>query len=404
MISKIEIQNFQRHKKTELDLSEGLNIISGSSDQGKSSILRALQWCFLNEPRGFDFKRNGSRGAVIVKTTFTDGTWVERLRDSTTNQYTLFDGNKETVLKALGSGVPVEVLNLTRITNQNIQSQFSNFYLLNESAGQVASQLNEKVGLNIIDTSLSKVNSIIKKDKKDIEYKDEDYKDKKERLKEYETLGILDSRIQNIESRFEALSSLVAALDSINLVDRIETIEYKINILPVLDKSIIEKTKTLVAEYEQVLTFLQLNNIVERTEFITSQLYSISEMNYSYDDTDVLKEKINKVGELNNMCTDIIRLLSEHDRINDAFNETEDFLSCKGIYDRVKSSIDDYVEVENDAMWLERMIEKDRELTKGAERIFEVLNRHKKEYEEVKEEVGVCPVCQKPFNENGECC
>lgn len=404
MISRIEIQNFQRHSKTVLDLSEGLNIISGSSDQGKSSILRALHWCFLNEPRGFDFKKNGSRGAVIVKVIFTDGTWVERLRDSNTNQYTLFDGNKETVLKALGSGVPVEVTNLTRITDQNIQSQFSNFYLLNESAGQVASQLNEKVGLNIIDTSLSKVNSIIKKDKKDIEYKDEDYKDKKEQLKGYDNINVLDSRIANIESRFEDVSNFEVLLQAETLVDRIEAIEYKISTLPVLDKFIIEKTKTLISEYDKVFNFIRLSDIIDRITYIDSELYSISELKYSYEGISTLKEKINKVGELNNMCTDIMRLLSEHERINDAFNETEDFLSCKGIYDRVSSSIDNYVEVENDTMWLERILDKDRQLTRDAERILEVLNRSKKEYAEVKKEVGVCPVCQKPFNENGECC
>lgn len=48
MISKITIRNFQTHKKSELEFTDGVNLIVGSSDNGKSSVIRAFRWLAEN--------------------------------------------------------------------------------------------------------------------------------------------------------------------------------------------------------------------------------------------------------------------------------------------------------------------------------------------------------------------
>ena len=50
MIKSIHLRNFQRHKKLDIDLSEGVNVIVGPSDIGKTAILRALYWLRFNRP------------------------------------------------------------------------------------------------------------------------------------------------------------------------------------------------------------------------------------------------------------------------------------------------------------------------------------------------------------------
>ena len=54
MIRKLNIQNIQSHKNTELEFSPGINAIVGSSNNGKSAILRALYWVRYNRPLGID--------------------------------------------------------------------------------------------------------------------------------------------------------------------------------------------------------------------------------------------------------------------------------------------------------------------------------------------------------------
>ena len=54
MIKRIKIENIQSHKETELELSSGINAIVGSSNNGKSAILRAFYWLVYNRPLGVD--------------------------------------------------------------------------------------------------------------------------------------------------------------------------------------------------------------------------------------------------------------------------------------------------------------------------------------------------------------
>ena len=52
MIKRITIEGFQSHENTVVDLVNGLNILTGSSDSGKTAVLRAVKWVALNVPTG----------------------------------------------------------------------------------------------------------------------------------------------------------------------------------------------------------------------------------------------------------------------------------------------------------------------------------------------------------------
>ena len=54
-IKTLELNNFQNHKKSILELHPGINVISGSSRQGKSAVLRSLRLGLENKPSGADY-------------------------------------------------------------------------------------------------------------------------------------------------------------------------------------------------------------------------------------------------------------------------------------------------------------------------------------------------------------
>ena len=56
MLSCLSIENFQSHEHSFLEFSKGINVITGSSDSGKTAILRALYWIIWNRPQGDSFK------------------------------------------------------------------------------------------------------------------------------------------------------------------------------------------------------------------------------------------------------------------------------------------------------------------------------------------------------------
>ena len=94
MISKIELKNIQSHKDTTIELDPGINIIVGSSNNGKSTIMRAINWVTYNRPLGIDtlashwiLDKKGNLKDTMSASIFTDdGHSVTRKRTKDENQ------------------------------------------------------------------------------------------------------------------------------------------------------------------------------------------------------------------------------------------------------------------------------------------------------------------------------
>ncbi|SDC43949.1 AAA family ATPase [Shouchella lonarensis] len=107
---EVRLENFQSHLDTSISLHEGLNVIVGQSDSGKTAVLRAVRWALFNQPRGTDFLRVNA-DFVRVTLTFADGTLLIRERTSSKNRYIIRKPDREEmVLEGFGSQVPEEVL------------------------------------------------------------------------------------------------------------------------------------------------------------------------------------------------------------------------------------------------------------------------------------------------------
>ena len=96
MIKSVLYRNFQSHKKTLLEFHDGINIIMGPTDSGKTSLLRGLYWVRYNRPRGDDFISNWNRTdkgkpikATVVTVTMTDGQ-IKRIKSPQLNGYKIF--------------------------------------------------------------------------------------------------------------------------------------------------------------------------------------------------------------------------------------------------------------------------------------------------------------------------
>lgn len=144
MIDSIHLKNFQAHADTTLVFDKGVNVIVGRSDQGKSSIIRALRWVATNRPSGDAFIKNGESETTVTLT--VDGKSITRTKGKGTNSYTL-DGVE---YKALRSDVPSEIAELLNFGIANIQTQHEQYFLLQSSAGEVAKTINRIADLDSV--------------------------------------------------------------------------------------------------------------------------------------------------------------------------------------------------------------------------------------------------------------
>ena len=136
MINSLQINNIQSHEHTELRFTDGINVIIGSSNQGKSAILRALYWVRTNRPLGIDTL--ASHWAVNDKGNLTDtmsvvlvndNSKVERRRTKDENQYIVNDE----VLNVVKTDVPIQVSSLLNLSDTNVQKQLDSPFLLSQT-------------------------------------------------------------------------------------------------------------------------------------------------------------------------------------------------------------------------------------------------------------------------------
>ena len=66
------LENYQAHKNTTINLTDGLNVIIGESDMGKSSILRALRKLIRDVPAGKDHINKDATSMKLSLTVIDD--------------------------------------------------------------------------------------------------------------------------------------------------------------------------------------------------------------------------------------------------------------------------------------------------------------------------------------------
>ena len=158
MIESVLLKNFQRHEKLRVDFDPHLTVLTGPTDAGKSSVLRAVKWVCANRPGGNSFARLESGGAVSVRLK-VDGATLRRSRDGGRNLYEL--GGEE--YRAFGAGVPEPVAALLNVSELNFQGQHDAAFFFSLPPGEVAKRLNAVVDLELIDVTLANVASEVRR-------------------------------------------------------------------------------------------------------------------------------------------------------------------------------------------------------------------------------------------------
>jgi exonuclease SbcC len=202
MIGTTEINNFQSWKDVVIDFSRGVNVIKGRSHSGKSSIIRALRWGSLNDPNRGDYFASwfaGEKDITSVGIEYTDDSYIIRKKGKGVNSYDLSTGD----LPTIGTDLPDEVKAITRMGPINIQDQDEQYFMLKETPGTVAKELNKLVGLDIIDETLTKMNRLENENKVKLKLLERDSTDIKEGLEELDFVDDLQKRVEHIEALWE---------------------------------------------------------------------------------------------------------------------------------------------------------------------------------------------------------
>lgn len=171
-IKKLQIKNFQAHKDTTLEFNEGLNVITGATNTGKSSILRALKKVIRDTPGGNNFVNIDEKECVISVETedneITRHIAISSKGDTKTNEYIL---NDELFAK-FGKEVPIEIIRALRMpeidfdsikVDLNFADQLEGPFLLSSTPSLKAKVLGKLSGVDVLDRAIIQTNKCLRK-------------------------------------------------------------------------------------------------------------------------------------------------------------------------------------------------------------------------------------------------
>ena len=216
MINTIALKNFQSHEDNILHLSPGINVIVGSSDSGKTAILRGIKWLLRNRPSGLSYvsywnrDKNGKPKEPSVVTMVTgDRNWrVHRVRTGDFNGYETESIKLEdeegieapyNTFEAVGTDAPKEITDMFNLSEINFQEQMDSPFLLSESSAEVARFFNKIIHLDIIDKVLSNAESIRRKINSDIRNTEEEISRLEKDIKTLEWIDDAESEMKKAE-------------------------------------------------------------------------------------------------------------------------------------------------------------------------------------------------------------
>ena len=129
-IDYFNVTNFQIWKDVTLEL-EDFNVIKGSSNSGKSSLVRAINMV-LNNDWHKSWLRQGEKDST-VEIHFTDGTFIKRTRGSQNLVEIKINDEDSNTWSGFGNNYPEEVLNFLSISEENCSYQFDQHFFLSLS-------------------------------------------------------------------------------------------------------------------------------------------------------------------------------------------------------------------------------------------------------------------------------
>ena len=336
-ISRIELENFQSHKHTALDLDPNLNVIVGPSDSGKSAIIRGIKWVLYNEPSGDYFIREGE-SEVQVCLAFSDGSKVTRYRSKSKNSYIInYPDGEELVLNGFGTGVPDEVVECTGVQKVsfdqesskiiNIAEQLEGPFLLSEKNSTKAAVIGGLAGVDIVDDSIVDVLRELRGlniNKKRIE---DNIEDLDEKLASFENLDLLKDRFDGLSKLYEKIEGKSARLE------RLKALAEKSSYLHD-EKLVLEKLLEQVKNLDRVNTnYLQLQidiaslkgyvKIDRELKSLDSERKGLKKFIEKYSSIDQIPEKSERISILNKKYKKLILLKDRMDLNSKESKETD---------------------------------------------------------------------------------
>lgn len=430
----VDIKDFQSLKKAYIELTPGITVITGATNNGKSAIIRAIDSALFN--LGDDAMVRGGQRYYGIKISNGSHTMLMARDNVGKNEKTAYQFDDGTVQKKVGRGQLEEVsrmFNIREVKMNNGTKMKINFwyqndkpFLMDKTAGQLYEFLSlsscdnyarvlKSLGsdvrsinsdINTLTTEINTYKSLIN-DKKDFLSKNDGFDLVYQEALDVDAMGDLHSntssilddidtyirsvqRLNGLKSKIDdklsainmgSIRSLYSDIDSINskvdemceLLSYIDDICSSISRLSDMHRDLhqmIEDSNSSITEFS--VSLCDVEKISSDIDNISVEMVDV-DTNAKYVDSLNIRHK----DILNSMCVDTDKISSDIDTLDSFSSEVISCENCLVDVDTAKGVLDSYVQRVNDLK------------TKVSE--------SNAEFEQLKKDIGYCPYCRREF-------
>ena len=296
MLTRIRLKNIQKHKDLTLNLDK-INVVTGATDTGKTSIFRGLLWGLTNNEAGENLINNeGAKSCSVLIN--VDGHEVERSWTKSKNAYRLDDKEFTT----FRTTVPSPIESMLNMTELNIQGRRDLPFMVYYKASECASQLSEMLDLDEIDSTIANVNRAVKAKTEDVDLLKQHLKESEEGLKKYEHLDEATEAFERIDGLYVKLMDTERRLaDLTALQQRIEEASEEFERVP-NPYMAVRHLKELDAIVEKVKhtedAWYELSAVLTDAEHAQSTVKRLAKAEQAYHDLAKLAEHAKRIKEV----------------------------------------------------------------------------------------------------------
>jgi len=364
-IKTLHLKNFQSYKNQTIHFNEGLNLILGSSDSGKSALMRAISFVLYNYPRNNTLIHHGE-DQTEVTVTFSDGLSVTRIKGRRNAYIAKKPDGKIIELDKVDKSVPEEIKTLLNNPPEDdfnglisYADQFSKMFLVDLSPTDLPRSLSNLTGVEILEQCAKSL------------------------MQSYKSI---EKQLKNDEKELDKISNEFHAFDELMEVERLCT----------QTQLKIDKQNSLFMQIEELLQFsFDIN--------YDKYLHNLGLINDCSEIVDLCLSKIsiieNKINELNSL--NLFNLMNEYDytfddvkqidklvsQIKKQHSLLENFSNMLDNYNELNKIDIDYQNIKNEG------IETSKHYQQAQSKLKDIINEYNNFIEELKSKNIICDKC-----------
>lgn len=408
-ITRLELENFQSHKDSVFEFTNGLNILAGSSRNGKSAVLRAIRElfeCYMKNPReAIFFGEDHFKITAYLSNGYIISRIVEK-KKSGKNGFEIYDPTTgaSSYYNTKGLELVQEILGFNKIKlteknkiNVNFSVQGDSWFMLgnNMSAPDRAKLIGVMYGTHYADAVLKDINGQAKKIVAEINIYEKDIDNLKKEADTYLYLEPLKECLDEAELLYQEAFELEEVINkTTNLLEERKNIQKEIDELNSLIK-VIEKNekeyKRLLQEIkedsEKILKIEQgikdINAIVKdgkQARYVLNSLNSLEDAKNIFKEIKNLKEEIvtdnDNLEKAKVLEKDLLSIKKELDTLNEINSNLKEISEVSNLLNEIKS-------LDNEITLMTEKIKKANDIVKEQSSLKQEINANKEVLKEL---------------------